>query len=62
MTPRGFEETEKTPENTDLSSPSGAESGALSNIDPELAKIIAAWPSLPAVFQKAIVAIAESFN
>jgi hypothetical protein len=60
----GFEPATKTTEKTSLSDMCGAESGAVRadnwGIAPDLARVIGAWPALPADVKHAILELAES--
>jgi hypothetical protein len=46
-------------ENKHFSSSSGAESGAVHNVDPELHQIVTAWPTLPEPIRRAVLAMIE---
>jgi len=64
----GFELPQETTGNSSGSSQSGAESGALGArkpafdalADPDLARLIEAWPTLPDAIRRAIVAMVEA--
>ena len=56
----GFEHPSNSPENTALPEQAGAKSGALATVEPELASIIAAWPTLTEPIQRAILAMVVS--
>ena len=60
----GIEPTTKTPENPAFPHQGGVESGALAPekpaIDPALASIIAAWPTLPKHIRDTIQMLVES--
>ena len=57
----GIEPPAISPQKTALSAEGGAESGALTTqtgpIDPDLSRILAAWPSLPAPIRAAMLAL-----
>ena len=57
----GIEPTTHSPENSTNPAPGSAESGALNrtkpNIDPALAAIIDAWPTLPEAIRAGILAM-----
>ncbi|MBY0461225.1 MAG: hypothetical protein K2V38_28205 [Gemmataceae bacterium] len=59
MTLSGAEHPAKSIEKTHFATPGGAESGALARIDldPDLSRIVAAWPDLPAPIKAAILAL-----
>jgi hypothetical protein len=61
MTPTGLEQPANSTGNTTRHKSGGADSGALSadccTIDPDLATIIAAWPTLPDAIRRAMLAL-----
>ena len=60
MGDEGLEKTRKSPGNKRIGSVSGAQSGAVgADCDPELARIVEAWPGLPAGVRRKVLAIVE---
>jgi hypothetical protein len=61
LTPTGLESISKTTGKTVSRKSGGAESGAFSadssKIDPDLARIVAAWPTLAEPIKRAILAL-----
>jgi len=59
--PEGLEQSEETPRRVQVSETAGAKSGAVDRenapIDPELAQVIEAWPTLPPAIREAILAM-----
>jgi hypothetical protein len=55
----GIEPTQQSPNKMALSGEGGAESGALAS-DPELALVVAAWPTLPEAIRRAMLSMVES--
>lgn len=60
MGAEGLEYTAKVPRKHRVAIQGGTESGTLGTIDPDLAKIAAAWPALSPVIRQAILAIVAS--
>jgi hypothetical protein len=56
----GFEPPYKSPRNPPLPDEGGAESGALAAIDPNLAAVVAAWPTLPEAIRAGIAAMVRA--
>ena len=56
MGAEGLESPEKQPEDNEFSK-SGASSGAISPLPPELSKLVSAWPNLPDRIKQAILAM-----
>jgi hypothetical protein len=63
VTPTGLEHAQETLEKQGFGGPGGAESGALSDdsgsIDPELARVVAVWPTLPEGVRRAVLALVQ---
>ncbi len=62
MTLSGVEHPSKMPGNHQIRPTGGAESGALAalTLDPELARIVAAWPDLSDPIRRAVLALVGS--
>lgn len=62
MTLSGAEHPAKCLEKPHLSGVGGAESGALAQkaLDPDLSRILAAWPTLPEPIRRAVLALVGS--
>lgn len=58
----GAEHPEKVPGKPHIRPTGGAESGALAALalDPELARVVAAWPTLPEPIRRAVLALVSS--
>jgi hypothetical protein len=59
----GFEQPADSPKKTASPSPGGAQSGALAAgaaVDPGLARVVAAWPGLPAEVRDAVLALVNA--
>ena len=61
IAPRGFEQSPLTPPKTVISEKRGAESGALDgdspDSDPDLARLVGAWPDLPDEIKQTIMTL-----
>jgi hypothetical protein len=60
----GIEPPANSPENTTLSPEGGAKSGSaaveIRPIDPDLARVVTAWPELPEAIRRAVLALVNS--
>jgi len=56
----GIRTPREIPGNTALPEQGGAESGALTIADAELARLVAAWPTLPEPIRRAVLALVNS--
>lgn len=65
MTPRGFETPPQNTDHTAFSGEGAAKSGAVHHCqelpaDPDLARLVEAWPELPQPIRAAIVAMVDA--
>ena len=58
----GFEQPPKSSTKTHFLDQGGAKSGAIAEIDPDLAALVAAWPTLPEPIRRAMLALIASTN
>jgi hypothetical protein len=56
----GIEPCTNSPGNTALSADGGAESGAPTPADPDLTRLVDAWPTLPPPIRAAVLALVET--
>jgi hypothetical protein len=57
---RGIRSSHETPREIALPEVGGAESGALTPTDPDLSRLVTAWPTLPEPIKRAVLALVDS--